>query len=452
MKSKYLKRLITLAVLAGSSTFAFGQFSVDGQLITRGEYRHGYKTLADSNQAPAAFTEQRTRLIFGYKGDNYKIGISFQDIRTWGSTAQNNKVDGLTSVHEAYVDWNACSKGSFKIGRQELVYDDHRIFGNVDWTMEARSHDIALFKFIPDTMTQLHVGLAWNQDAAQLTTNYYTLGSAASGFQNYKSMQFLWFNRRIGTDMNVSILALNNGLQYDWTDSNAITFHHVEFSQTAGANFVYKKDAMGFHFNAYYQMGNDGRYKQTDGITAKTLSAYEVAADFTYTVNKKYGVTIGGEMISGNSQTDTTKAYKNVNHAFNPFYGTNHKFNGYMDYFYVGNHTNNVGLINPYLKLKYDAEKYWVGLDVHYFMSAAPVLDVPNLIKTGKYEAMSSGLGTEIDLTYAYKISKQATIQAGYSHMLGTDTMKALKGGKTNVTSNWAYLMFAFKPTLFKEK
>ena len=32
-------------------------------------------------------------------------------------------------------------KFAFKVGRQEINYDDARIFGNVDWAMQARSHD-----------------------------------------------------------------------------------------------------------------------------------------------------------------------------------------------------------------------------------------------------------------------------------------------------------------------
>jgi hypothetical protein len=199
-------------------------------------------------------------------------------------------------------------------------------------------------------------------------------------------------------------------------------------------------------------MGEDGRYKQNDGQTPKTLSAYEAMLDFAYTVQKKYTFIVGGEILSGNDKTDTTIAYNNVNHAFNPFFGTNHKFNGYMDYFYVGNHANNVGLIDPYFKFKYTADKYWAQLDYHYFMTAAPVLDVAKTASSGNITAMSSGLGSELDLTLAYTVTKQASVQFGYSMILGpTDTMKALKGGNINTTSNWAYLMFVFKPQLFKQ-
>jgi hypothetical protein len=56
----------------------------------------------------------------------------------------------------------------------------------------------------------------------------------------------------------------------------------------------------------------------------------------------------GYEYLSGNSYNKTDKVY-----AFEPFYGTNHKFNGFMDYFYVGNHINSVGLHDAWLKYGY---------------------------------------------------------------------------------------------------
>jgi hypothetical protein len=32
--------------------------------------------------------------------------------------------------------------------------------------------------------------------------------------------------------------------------------------------------------------------------------------------------------------------------SFNSLYGTNHKFNGWVDYFYVGNHAESIGLVD----------------------------------------------------------------------------------------------------------
>jgi hypothetical protein len=34
---------------------------------------------------------------------------------------------------------------SMKLGRQEVIYDNSRIFGNVDWAQQGRSHDHGSF-------------------------------------------------------------------------------------------------------------------------------------------------------------------------------------------------------------------------------------------------------------------------------------------------------------------
>jgi hypothetical protein len=158
----------------------------------------------------------------------------------------------------------------------------------------------------------------------------------------------------------------------------------------------------------------------------------------------------GAEILSGQSQTDTTKAYKDVVHNFNTLYGTGHKFNGFMDYYYAGSGHGSVGLNDIYVKAKYKAEKWWLALDIHQFLANAEVLDTKMLSSMGMIEAMNSNLGTEIDLTYAYTFNPAFTMQIGYSHMLATETTEAIKGGKFDETQNWAYLMLVFKPGFIK--
>jgi len=63
---------------------------------------------------------------------------------------------------------------------------------------------------------------------------------------------------------------------------------------------------------------------------------------------------------------------------------------------------------------------------------------------------MDSNLGTEIDFMLAYKINKFVTMQAGYSHLLPTESLQVLKGGSYQETQNWAWLMFVIRPTLLK--
>jgi hypothetical protein len=81
-------------------------------------------------------------------------------------------------------------------------------------------------------------------------------------------------------------------------------------------------------------------------------------------------------------------------YAFTPFYGTNHKFNGFMDYFYVGNHINSVGLNDVYLKYNWSKKKFVINADLHYFASAGKIA-----------EDTENNLGTELDLTFSYKNS-----------------------------------------------
>jgi len=39
-------------------------------------------------------------------------------------------------------------------------------------------------------------------------------------------------------------------------------------------------------------------------------------------------------------------------------------------------------------------------------------------------------------------------VKLGYSHMIGTDTMVAIRGGSTAATSNWGYVMIIMKPKM----
>ena len=117
----------------------------------------------------ALFTEQRTRLIADYKTPSIETHLSIQDVRIWGEVGQINKSDQLLSVHEAYASYKTDSlgKSKFIIGRQELVYDDHRVLGSLDWAAQGRSHDALRYIYKDsDTRTwELHAVGTWNQDA-----------------------------------------------------------------------------------------------------------------------------------------------------------------------------------------------------------------------------------------------------------------------------------------------
>ena len=52
-----------------------------------------------------------------------------------------------TSFHQMWGKYNFSERFAMKLGRQEISYDDQRIFGAVDWAQQARSQHVAMFKY-----------------------------------------------------------------------------------------------------------------------------------------------------------------------------------------------------------------------------------------------------------------------------------------------------------------
>jgi len=409
---KFLLIFLTLAAVQ-----SFAQVTISGELRPRTEYRKGYKTLTPNNVDAALFVSQRTRLNTEFISENYTFFVSIQDVRVWGDVKQLNTADknGLT-LHEAWGKVNFSPNFSVKLGRQEIIYDDHRIFGNVGWTQQARSHDAAIFKFGNENY-KLDLGVAYNQDQEALFGNLYTVEG------NYKAMQYAWFHKD-WSSFNASFLLLNNGLQN-------IDADEIRYSQTYGTHLKYKaSDALNFSANAYLQSGKD--------VVDTDLSAYLVGLDLGYNVSEKFNLGLGFEIQSGNDYNSTG----NKNKAFTPFYGTNHKFNGFMDYFYVGNHINSVGLVDIYAKVGAKlGQKSSIDAIVHSFSAQAEI-----------GEGVDKQLGTEIDLVYSHKLNKDIAIGAGYSQMFASEGLEVIKNNSDGNINNWAWLMITIKPTLFSSK
>ncbi|MCF8457011.1 MAG: alginate export family protein [Bacteroidales bacterium] len=413
---------ILLLISLGFCNQAFSQFVLSGEFTPRTEMSHGYGTLANPDQDYSLFTAQRTRLNFLYSTDNVKTGLVLQDVRSWGNQSQLvANEDKATSVHEAWAEVFFTKSLSLKAGRQELVYDDSRIFGNVGWAHQARSHDLALFKFEKDI--KIHLGIAYNENMTRTNNLYGVAGS-------YKAMQFLWYNQKFG-NLSLSVLALNNGIEKYSIDSMSSSFI---FSQTIGPRLVFKKDKIMLAGTYYQQMRLTG---------GQDLSASYYHLEGSYQLSENLNLKLGYEFLSGNDQTKDSEE----NNAFTPLYGTNHKFNGFMDYFYVGNHGNSVGLNDIYLNLTTKIKKVNLIAFVHLFSTAAD-------LKGADGKAMDASLGTEIDMVCAYKLNDIATIKAGYSHMLATETMETLKKsvpGAKDEMNNWAWLMLSVTPTFLNK-
>ncbi|MFA5417346.1 MAG: alginate export family protein [Bacteroidales bacterium] len=420
--------LLALAIFAGGELFS-QTVILSGEIRPRFEYRHGYKTLSPNGADAANFVSQRTRLNGYFANESFMVGLVIQDVRVWGDVPQLNTSDvNGTAIHEAWGEAIINQKLSIKVGRQEIVYDDSRIFGNVGWAQQARSHDAAIIKYKPTEKHIINVGFAYNANGETLFKTDYTVNS-------YKTFQYAWYHGKFGA-VGLSFLVLNNGMAYS---KDSVT-QKITYSQTFGPRFTYEKNDFKFDASAYYQGGRNA--KNND------LSALYFSANAGYKVSDRFVIALGGEYLSGTSSEETAMQGEK-DKSFTPLYGTNHKFNGWMDYFYVGSYNGSNGLIDLYLPLQYTIEKVSFKLVPHYLLAAATVATQTS---SGIWKEYGNGLGTEIDFSVDYDATHELNISAGYSQMLGTETLQVIKGGNYENTNNWGWIMLTFKPTFFSKK
>ena len=398
------------------------EFNLSGELRPRFENKYGFKTLRTDGDEAANFISQRTRINFDFKKSKMIFKVSLQNVRVWGDVSTLAADDNAISFHEAWAEAVLSEKWSMKFGRQEIIYDDSRIFGNVGWAQQARSHDALLVKFTPTNKHRIDLGFAYNADSQSGIDALY---SNAAG---YKTFQYGWYHGKF-EKLKVSFLLLNTGIEYLENTGTIDEDKTIDFMQTVGPRVTYKAGKISADASIYFQTG-----KSLD----KSVSSAYFGGNFGYKINDNFKAGIGGEYLSGKDMDDASSDLK----SFAPLFGTNHKFNGWMDYFYVGNHANNVGLVDIYFNLAYSKDKFSAKIIPHIFSSAADIIN-------GSGEKMDNYLGTEIDFALGYKLTKSINLNAGYSQMLATDSMEILKGGDSSVHNSWAWVMITFKPNLF---
>lgn len=488
-------------------------WNITGQVRTRSEFRDGLGNPAYFGAAPSFFTSQRTNLNIGYRWDKLIFGLDIRDVRVWGQDAAtiNNVDGGKIFLHQAWGEFIVASAAdtncklkvdnlSLKVGRQELIYDDSRLLGNLDWLQQGRRHDMALLKFLHRGY-QADFGVAFNQNndnfgnyGVQYIPANVPTGTApntipvnaanggipgtswvgplgTNGAQNmYKSLMMLYMSKKFN-QTKVSVLALNDNFQkyrFTGTTRNYAGFEngngvHSRFTTgfQVSSQFGNSTEGIKIFFNAgaYYQFGKSP-YALADasrGI-ARNLSASHIFGYATASVgNFSFGP--GFDLLSGNSSTKGDS----FEHRFDPLYGTPHRWWGYMDYFYVGTGGPAAGLQNFYLKGKYTHKSFFVSIDAHSFFSqnSMSYRVINNGITESKNGVMN--LGSEIDLICNVHVNKFVNLEAGYSIFLSTEATEVAKSGTPGVRAwnntragdsfnQWGYLMINIRPDFLFQK
>ncbi|WP_101689264.1 alginate export family protein [Dysgonomonas massiliensis] len=401
-----------------------GEFSISAQIRARGEYRNGALFPRYEGENSASFINNRTRLTLGYTRSNLELRLSGQHVGLWGESIQSKK-DGDFVLNEAWAKLNFGDGFFAQLGRQALSYDDERILGGLDWHVAGRYHDLLKLGYSKNLNT-IHVALAFNQnsDNPQKRGNYF----APTG-QPYKNMQMAWYHYgSTQKPFGISLLAMNLG----W-ELGDIENAKNGFMQTFGTYLTYKKDMWDLNGSAYYQSGKSR--------TGKSVSAYMASVFAKANFTSQWAVGFGSDYLSGSDQNS------DKHKAFDPLYGTHHKFYGTMDYFYASTFSNglNPGLWDNQVGIYYKpSPKVDMSLNYHYFMSAKSV--------TVEEHKFSKGLGSEVDFQINWSIMPDVKLMAGYSFMLGTKSMDVVKGGNHKSWQDWGWISINITPNLFKTK
>ncbi len=410
-----MKKLITLSIFFGIMVApVLAQLSLDGQIRPRVEFRDGYRQLPPEGSKPAAQVNQRTRLNLHYQHeDRVTTRISVQDLRIWGQERQMTTEPSF-GLYEAWLELALTENFDIRAGRQELRYDNQRLMAINDWSLTGRTHDALLLKYETENY-KLHIGSAFNQSHNTMFFTDYLI-------DNYKTLNYAWFNTNITPSLNLSLHGIADGYE------NPNDASELNLRMTWSSFLTYNPGNYTLRFNPAFQHG-----KTKSG---QDISAFYAMIEAAYRVSAEYDIIAGFELFSGNDAEDPGDRFN----AFSDLYGVGHGRNGFMDYFTTfPNHTQNAGLINPFLRNNFIlSEKTLVSADLHLFFLQNSFIYDDKVVD--KY------LGTEVDLTLNYRFNDFTRILFGYSVMFGTESMEAIKGGSKDEFAHWAYVMIRMTP------
>jgi len=516
LASRISKTSLAIAAIAALSTNKVSaQMTLSGQVRPRFEARDGFANLTAEPTSPASFISQRTRLTFGYKWDRLTFGVTAQDVRVWGQDASTiTPADGSRlMLHEGWGEITLANKAdttikfklfdalSLKVGRQELIYDDSRLIGNLDWLQQGRRFDMALLKVVHHGW-QVDLGYAYNQNAEGFSGTMYTPGnisptvttdkgvsvttpagivplapgglattnSAAGGTPvfaspansnggsaNYKNFTSVYVSKKFN-QTKVALLFFKDefgkyttGVRSVDIDNDGLSEGNVYYRQynQKGTNDRFTFGGMINHVlgnaSGFGKIALQGAYYQQLGEDreGRDLKAFHYNAQAMYSKGK---ITVGPgvDFLSGNKLTTPGTESK----RFDPLYGTPHKFWGYMDFFYAPTGSPAAGLMDYYFKTKYTANEYSITADFHRF-------DADHTPVTG---VSSKHFAHELDLVASYTLNKFTTVDLGYSHAWATDNLARTKlfnysaATSYDKSPDFVYLMINIKPDFLYTK
>lgn len=380
---------LILTSVATTASAADGINIFDDIKVT-GEIRPRYEraSVSNNNKKTANAYTVRTKInvnakLFGIDGLSSNIGVI--SVNNFGSDKYNSTANGQTQ-YDVIVDPQAAmisnadinykiGKTTLHAGRSQVNLDNQRFIGTVGWRQYERSYDTV---YVADNSVEgLSLLAAWVygaqgvKDLPTLNANSVLLNASYTVMPELKITAY---------DYMVAVDDTRTGMGGKGNDTYGVA---LTGKIDAGAKFSYR---------AEYAKQKDATMKYQKSTSA--VNAYK--ADATY-YNLDLGANISGilagvnyEFLSGTTGSDNKT-------AFNPALGTNHKFNGWADVFYVSAVPTG-GLKDMNVRLGYKAKGLGKILGVYHSYKADKAMNAAVGVAT------TNDLGSEFDIVYVNAI------------------------------------------------
>ena len=435
--------LASTTIGAQTDSAKVNRLSVGLDFMTHGEVVGGGMPKTEGTlevEDQSRFLLGRVRINADYQRRGLQVHAVVQNKAVWGASGNQ-----ALNLYEGWAKLTATNGLFAQLGRVALSYDDERIIGPNDFAVASKTHDVARLGY-EGNGHKAHVILAYNQNSSNVYNGTYYV----DGAQPYKTMQTAWYHYDVPKfPLGASLLFMNMGLQAGTNNTKDWNY------KTNGARTVYQQ-MYGAYVNyhprgltiegSYYRQG--GRIVNTD-MTAPEIDAWMASAKVTVAPTDKYGVTVGYDYLSGDDYVPDLYGGKfgmvrhDVIRGFSPLYGSNKKFYGIMDYFYESAYAHGFtpGLQNVFIGPYYKPNGKFACRATYHYMAVAT-----------KVSTLDRTQGHCIDLQASYQFTKDIALSAGYTQMMGTETMERLKQDDSSQQARWGWFSLVISPSLFTTK
>lgn len=440
--SKFAKRVQLGGSIRTRAEYANGFYSFPGDVTVPGfSYASVPAGGAAAGTRPKAsidddYVINQTRLWADADvNEHLRIFIQLQDARAFGvegttvgfaADGANNRID----IHQGYFDL----KNLFdlpltvRVGRQEIIWGDHRVIGNLVWSNQGRVFDGGRFMWDTDTIHAEAFAIKVDEDGYLSSS---VDGSGNSDENIYAGM--LAFKKLLpGALIELMYIQKNNQ-----DDTAAVSAHTGAGSgNTIIHDFGIRIDGKLPNMDAVdYTLESHG---QTGDVGDLDHEAWAFAGRIGYTFKDvAWTPRIGFEYAFASGDDDPADGDHDT---FDNLYPTNHWQGnyGFVDLVSWQNmHDFRTNLkVNPTNKLMVQADYHYFLLDEEedgwYNAGAGLVASRP----VGGYSG-DDKLGQEVDFTASYQLYKNVAILAGYSWFTPGDWIEDNIG---DFDTHWGYI------------